>query len=119
MKKNLGLKELLNKDVPPALDGSILAYAAISQQRHRKQRKLRIVIPAAAAAMLMCAAGIFKFNAGGGVPAHTTAPQLRQMNKISNTELLAMNDFSAMEQDFYTINQLTEVCENSSDSNYI
>lgn len=118
MKKNLGLKEFLNKDVPPALDGSILAYAAISQQRHRRQRRLRIVIPAAAAAMLMCAAGIFKFQAGedsGKVPGR----QLRQMDKISNTELLAMNDFSAMEQDFYTINQLTEVCENSGDTNYI
>lgn len=118
MKKNLGLKELLNKDVPPALDGSILAYAAISQQRRRKQRKLRIVIPAAAAAMLMCAAGIFNFKTGENAK-DNSKPQLRQINKISDTELLAMNDFSAMEQEFYTINQLTEACENSGDSSFI
>ena len=108
MKKFLGLSELLERDVPQQLDGTILAYAAIAARRRRMQKKLRIA--AGVAAMFCFAVGITIH----ALPEETPAAAVQ----FSNSELLAMTDFTTLEQENYAIGLTTSQDESNFD-NYI
>lgn len=106
MKKFLGLSKLLERDVPQQLDGTILAYAAIAARRRRMQKKFRIA--AGVAAMFCFGAGI----------ALTMLPEKTPATGLSSSELLAMADFTSMEQENYAIG-VTTVQEDLSFDYYI
>lgn len=108
MKKFLGLSELLERDVPPQLDGTILACAAIAARRRRMQKRFRIA--AGIAAMFCFAAGITLPMLPENDPENTV--------QLSRSELLAMTDFTSMEQENYAIG-ITTVQEDLSFDNYI
>lgn len=102
MKKFLGLSKFLEREVPPQLDGTILTYAAIAARRRRMQKKFRIV--AGIAAMFCFAAGI----------TITMMPEEKPAYEVQ--ELLAMNDFTALEQENYTVGMTTVLDELTFDS---
>ena len=102
MKKFLGLSKFWEREVPPQLDGTILTYAAIAARRRRMQKKFRIV--AGIAAMFCFAAGI----------TITMMPEEKPAYEVQ--ELLAMNDFTALEQENYTVGMTTVLDELTFDS---
>ena len=105
MKKNLGFKPWLDQEVPSALDSTILSYASIAGKRRLRHRRLRLAT-AAAAAVLCCTAGL-SFN----LFSHRTPERRVQQLELSDAELLALNDFSTLEQELYTIGSMTSAVE--------
>lgn len=93
MKNLKRFKELTERDVPSALDRRILAAAsAKARSRHRRRLWLHRGIPtAAAAAALLIGAGIWL------LPDQTNA------TTGSNHDLLALSDWSEMEQNTYNL----------------
>ena len=112
MKKILGINKFMQAEVPSALDAKILAYAAIRQRQQQTRRRLRILLPAAAALAVLCAGAIAFLHQ------EETAIHHRQLKPLSNSELLAMNDFTSLEQASYTIDLLNSACEDT-EENYI
>ena len=106
MKKFLGVSELLERDVPQKLDATVLAQAAIAARRRKSLKRFRIA--AGVAAMLCFGAGI-KF---------TMLPEKDVRSELSQAELLAMNDFSTLEQENYAIGIMSNPEELTFD-NYI
>ena len=94
----------MEREVPPQLDGTILTYAAIAARRRRMQKKFRIA--AGIAAMFCFASGI----------TITMMPEEKPAYEVQ--ELLAMNDFTALEQENYTVSMTTVLDELTFD-NYI
>ena len=101
MKKFLGLSPLLEREVPRQLDGTVLAYAAIACRRRKMQKKFRI---AAGIAAMFC------FGAGVAL---TMMPEEKSV-QLSNSELLAMSDFTALEMENFSIG----ITSNSEDMNW-
>ena len=91
MKKFLGISELLRREVPQKLDAAVLAYAAIAARRRKFQKRLRI---AAGIAAMFC------FGIGLTL---TMFPEQEVRAELSQAELLAMNDFTTLEQENYAI----------------
>ena len=107
MKKTLGISSLLEKEVPRHLDNGILAYAAIANRRRtRKQFVLRIAGGIAAAFCLAAGVSVYMIR-------QPEAPR-----QLSNAELLALTDFTVLEQESYAIGAMTSSDEINFD-NYI
>ena len=112
MKKKLGFKPWLDQEVPSTLDSTILSYAAIALKRRSRRRRLRLAT-AAAAAVICCTAGV-SFNLFA-----PRMPDARpQQLELSDAELLALNDFSTLEQELYAIGSMTSAVDQNSE-NYI
>ena len=104
MKKFLGLSPLLEREVPRQLDGTVLAYAAIAARRRKMQKKFRI---AAGIAAMFCF--------GAGVALTMLPEEKAEKNvQLSNSELLAMSDFTALEMENFSIG----ITSNSEDMNW-
>ena len=58
MKKILGINKIMQTEVPSTLDAKILAYAAIRQRQQKMRRRVRILLPAAAALVVLCAGAV-------------------------------------------------------------
>ncbi|MBO5823029.1 MAG: hypothetical protein J6R86_08455 [Lentisphaeria bacterium] len=106
MKKFLGVSELLERDVPQKLDATVLAQAAIAARRRKSLKRFRI---AAGVAAMFC------FGAGITL---TMLPEKDVRSELSQAELLAMNDFSTLEQENYAIGIMSNPEELTFD-NYI
>ena len=110
MKKILGINKIMQTEVPSTLDAKILAYAAIRQRQQKMRRRVRFLLPAAAALAVLCAGAVaFLHLEERSVPRH-------QLTQLSNSELLAMNDFTSLEQESYTIDLLNYACEDTEES---
>ena len=105
MKKNLGINKMFPGNVPSTLDAGILAYAAIRQRQARIRKRIRMILPAAAA-LFFLSSGVFAILQPGEIKKQT----------LSHSELLAMNDFTSLEQESYTIGQLNSACETVEES---
>ena len=110
MKKNLGINKMFPGNVPSTLDAGILAYAAIRQRQARIRKRIRMILPAAAA-LFFLSSGVFALLSQGEI----TVPR-QQKQSLSHSELLAMNDFTSLEQESYTIGQLNSACETVEES---
>ena len=106
MKKFLGTAELLEREVPQKLDATVLAYAAIAARRRKSLKRFRIA--AGVAAMFCFGAGI----------ALTMLPEKEVRPQLSQAELLAMNYFTALEQENYAIG-IMSASEELTFDNYI
>ena len=109
MKKHLGVTKFLEKDVPQHLDSVILIHAAISNRRRRSKKIFRF---AAAATLLVSLAGVgtswlFERNA--------EHQSVRSVN-YSSAELLAMTDFTSLEQENYAVDSMTSAEESMFDT---
>ena len=112
MKKHLGITKFVEKDVPRNLDAVILSHAAISL-RKRKQTKIFRIVAAAAAMMIALT--------GGGISFYTAGLQRTVQPRsaaYSSAELLAMTDFTILEQENFALDSMTRAGENMID-NYI
>ena len=109
MKKHLGVAKLLEKDVPQHLDAVILAHAAINLRRQMRQRFFRIA--AAAATLLITLSGI-----GFALASAESETVIQQVQGYSRAELLAMTDFTTLEQENYAVDFTTSAGENMFDS---
>ena len=85
MKEIFGLPKEMS--VPPQLDAKVLSYAHEALRRKQLKRKLSWSFAAAAACLIAAGALFFPF-AGTNAPA-----------EISHEELLAMADWSTLEQE--------------------
>lgn len=106
MKKTLGISEMLERDVPRHLDLGILAYAAIANRRRKVRKTAALFI--GIAAMCCCAAGVSLMM----------LPEKETRQELSNAELLALNDFTSLEQASYAIGATVNAADFNSD-NYI
>ena len=109
MKKHLGVTKFLEKDVPQHLDSVILIHAAISNRRRRSRKIFRF---AAAATLLISLAGV-------GTSWLFERNEMRQMTRsvnYSRAELLAMNDFTSLEQENYAVGSITSAEESMFDT---
>lgn len=89
MKKILPYNNLSQRDVPASLDARILAYGSQRCRAAKFRRRLVWLGSVAAAVCLMAAGGIFF--------------QMEQPAKGTRAELLAMGDFSNLDQSSYNI----------------
>ena len=105
MKKNLGINKMFSGEIPATLDAGILAYAAIRQRQLKMRKYVRMILPAVAA-LFFLASGVFAILQPGEIKKQT----------LSHSELLAMNDFTSLEQESYTIGQLNSACETVEES---
>ena len=109
MKKHLGVTKFLEKDVPQHLDSVILIHAAISNRRRRSTKIFRF---AAAATLLISLAGV-------GTSWLFERNEMRQVTHTagySSAELLAMTDFTSLEQENYALGSMTSVEESMFDT---
>ncbi len=127
MKKHLGLEQISAvKSIPAELDARILAAAGLkARSLHRKKVLTKIVFPslatstaAAAAAVVMMLPeniphretsrpGIINRPTMSAV-VNTSAPVANAPAAISQSGMLAMADFSTMEQEYYNLANITE-----------
>ena len=108
MKKHLGVTKFLEKDVPQHLDSVILIHAAISNRR----RSRKIFRFAAAATLLISLAGV-------GTSWLFERNEMRQVTRsvnYSRAELLAMTDFTSLEQENYAVGSMTSAEESMFDT---
>lgn len=110
MKKHLGITKFLEKDVPQHLDSVILAHAAINNRRRQSKKIFRL---AAAATLLVSLAGFGVLTLGND---GASVRVQQQQVKFSNAELLAMTDFTLLEQENYAVDSMTSAGENMFDS---
>ena len=95
MKKYLKLEELTSREVPSELDLRILAAGKLRQQKVlRRRRELRLLSGMAAAAALCIAAGVCLMPESRGE---------KQISKEEYASLLAMSDWTSIEQDNYNL----------------
>ncbi len=95
MKTNLRYQALVGRDVPEALDRRILNAAAVRARMVRRRRIFHRVfgVGLAAAAGLLIAGALHLFP-GAAVSERNSAP---------SSELLALNDWSELEQENYNL----------------
>ena len=87
MKKNLGINKMFSGEIPATLDAGILAYAAIRQRQLKMRKYVRMILPAVAA-LFFLASGVLAILQPGEIKKQT----------LSHSELLAMNDWSELDQ---------------------
>jgi hypothetical protein len=127
MKKFLGLEQIsAAKSIPAELDARILAAAGLkARSLHRKKVLTKIVFPslvttsaAAAAAVVMMLPeniphretsrpGIINRPTVSAV-AKVSAPAANAPAAVSQSDMLAMADFSTMEQEYYNLANIAE-----------
>ena len=88
MKKVLPYRSLSEREVPEHLDARVLSYAAAA--RGRTKRRRWVWITSAAAAVCIAAFTGIMF-------------QMQQQRSAERSELLAMGDFSKLDQSAYNI----------------
>ena len=94
MKKYLKLEELTSREVPRELDLRILAAGKLRQQKVlRRRRELRLLSGMAAAALCV-AAGVCLMPESRGE---------KQISKEEYASLLAMSDWTSIEQENYNL----------------
>ena len=112
MKKHLGITKFVEKDVPRNLDAVILSHAAIALRKRKQTKTFRIVAAAAAMMIALTGTGISFYS--GGLQ-RTIQPRNAD---YSSAELLAMTDFTILEQENFALDSMTSAGENMID-NYI
>ena len=112
MKKHLKITSFVEKDVPQNLDAVILSHAAITLRKRQRQKTFRIAAAAAAMMIALTGTGISLYTAG---LRNSICPRV---NSYSRAELLAMTDFTILEQENFAIDSITSAGENMID-NYI
>ena len=110
MKKHLGVAKFLEKDVPQHLDSVILIHAAISNRRRRSKKIFRF---AAAATLLISLAGV---GSSWLLERNEVVPEPYKKVSYSNAELLAMTDFTSLEQENYALGSMTSAEESMFDT---
>lgn len=94
MKELEHYESLIRREVPAALDRRILAAARLEAKKLRFRRLFRrCSFTGAAAAALLVASGIFWFQ-----------PAANDARAAENRELLALSDWSKVEQENYNLN---------------
>lgn len=109
MKKHLGVAKMLEKDVPQHLDAVILAHAALTVRRRSQRKIFRIATAAATLLISLSALGIFLFRT-------ERSDAVRQTAEYTSAELLAMTDFTILEQENYAVGSMTSAGENMFDT---
>ena len=99
MKKYLKITQVNEKAVPPELDAAILAAAALQSRRIKFRRNAKIAVSFAAAAALLSVCSTLFISIYGNVP------EVKKM-RYSQTELAALGDFSAWEQEQFIYNEI-------------
>ena len=109
MKKHLGVAKFLEKDVPQHLDTVILIHAALNNRRRRSKKIFRF---AAAATLLISLAGI----GTSWLFERQETMQAARVTGYSSAELLAMTDFTLLEQENYALGSMTSAEESMFDT---
>lgn len=89
MKRTLPYKELSEREVPAAVDARILSYALSKSVKRRRSSRWVWISSAAAAVCIASFAGVLF--------------QMHQRSAAEHSELLAMGDFSKLDQSGYNI----------------